>query len=175
MPFLFLLVFIVVPLVEIALLIVVGQHIGLLATILIVIVTAILGTTLLRQQGFGVMARVSQSLAEGKMPVEQAIEGLCLLVAGAFLLTPGLLTDVTGFLLLVPVVRIHLARAILRGFLRSGNVHVFTQRSQHGQSGPTEEPFHPFEDRQNNGDQVIDGEYTHVDDQDEPRRTRQKK
>ena len=84
MPLLLLLLFIAVPLAEIAILIKVGQHIGLLWTVLIVIATAVIGTTLLRAQGFGVMARASEALAAGRMPVETVIEGLFLLISGAF-------------------------------------------------------------------------------------------
>lgn len=168
MPFLFLLLFIIVPLAEIALLIQVGQYIGWLPTILIVILTAVVGTALLRQQGFGVMARVAEALADGKMPVAPVIEGLCLIVAGAFLLTPGLITDATGFLLLIPVVRIALAKSVLQWVLKSGNVNVYTERTQHRSSAEAGGFEEPFEDgRRGGGGQVIDGEYSRVDDDDE--------
>ncbi len=165
MPFLFLLLFIAVPLAEIALLIKVGQYIGWLPTIFIVILTAVVGTALLRQQGFGVMARVAEALADGKMPVEPVIEGLCLIVAGAFLLTPGLITDATGFLLLIPVVRIALAKSVLQWMLRSGNVNVYSERTQYRGSAEEADFDEPFEDaRRSGGGQIIDGEYSRVDD-----------
>lgn len=167
MPFLILLLFIGIPLAEIALLIKVGQYIGWLPTILIVILTAVMGTALLRQQGFGVMARVAEALAAGKMPVEPVIEGLCLIVAGAFLLTPGLITDATGFLLLIPVVRIALAKAMLRWVLQSGTVHVYTQHTRYESSASDQDFEDTFQDAPRGGGQVIDGEYSRVDDKDD--------
>ncbi len=135
MPLLFLLIFIAVPIVEIVLLIQVGQILGWIPTILIVILTAVVGTTLLRQQGFGVMARAAEALAEGRMPVEHVLEGACLLVAGAFLLTPGLLTDTVGFLLLVPPIRVAVAKGVLSRLLKSGYVHVQTAGGRPGAAG----------------------------------------
>jgi len=162
-PLILLIVFIAVPLAEIALLVKVGQHIGLLWTILIVILTAVIGTTLLRQQGFGVFARASEALAAGKMPVETVIEGLFLLIAGTFLLTPGLLTDTVGFLLLVPPVRIRIAKWALQKMLKSGAVHVagFGMRGASRPAGADERGGMSQPPR---GDgPVIDGEFVRVD------------
>lgn len=162
MPFLFLLIFIVVPIIEIVLLIQVGQMIGWLATILIVILTAFIGTSLLRYQGFGVMARASETLSAGKMPMEPVIEGMCLLVAGAFLLTPGLLTDTVGFLLLVPVLRIGLAKWILQRILASGAINVSVFRSSTDDGGYSES-YSDFSSRPQGQDGVIDGEFERID------------
>lgn len=161
-PFLFLLIFIVVPIIEIVLLIQVGQMIGWLATILIVILTAFIGTSLLRYQGFGVMARASETLSAGKMPMEPVIEGMCLLVAGAFLLTPGLLTDTVGFLLLVPVLRIGLAKWILQRILASGAINVSVFRSSTDEGGYSES-YSDFSSRPQGQDGVIDGEFERID------------
>jgi UPF0716 protein FxsA len=161
-PFLFLLIFIVVPIIEIVLLIQVGQMIGWLATILIVILTAFIGTSLLRYQGFGVMARASETLSAGKMPMEPVIEGMCLLVAGAFLLTPGLLTDTVGFLLLVPVLRIGLAQWILQRILASGAINVSVFRSSTDDGGYSES-YSDFSSRPQGQDGVIDGEFERID------------
>jgi UPF0716 protein FxsA len=161
-PFLFLLIFIVVPIIEIVLLIQVGQMIGWLATILIVILTAFIGTSLLRYQGFGVMARASETLSAGKMPMEPVIEGMCLLVAGAFLLTPGLLTDTVGFLLLVPVLRIGLAKWILQRILASGAINVSVFRSSTDDGGYSES-YSDFSSRPQGQDGVIDGEFERID------------
>ena len=105
MRFALLLVFIAVPLLEIALLIKAGDSFGFWPTIAIVILTAILGTVMLRLQGISVMKRATDALREGKMPVEAVIDGVFLLIAGTFLLTPGLATDSIGLALLVPAVR----------------------------------------------------------------------
>lgn len=114
MPIALLLVFIAVPLLEIALLIKAGDSFGFWPTLSIVIFTAILGTVMLRWQGMSVMMRAQQTLREGRMPVESVADGVFLLLAGAFLLTPGLLTDGIGFAFLVPQVRRWLGAKILR-------------------------------------------------------------
>jgi len=110
-PFL-LLAFILVPLAEIAVLIKVGGLIGLVPTLALIVLTAIIGTWMLRHQGFSVLARAQRQLEQGVMPVAEVFEGLCLLVAGALLLTPGFLTDAAGALLLVPQLRALLYRQV---------------------------------------------------------------
>jgi UPF0716 protein FxsA len=110
-PFL-LLAFILVPLAEIAILIKVGGVIGLVPTLALIVLTAVIGTWMLRHQGFSVLARAQRQLEQGVMPVTEVFEGLCLLVAGALLLTPGFLTDALGALLLVPQVRALLYRQV---------------------------------------------------------------
>jgi UPF0716 protein FxsA len=107
-----LLAFIVVPLAEIAVLIQVGGWIGVGPTLALIILSAIVGTWMLRHQGFGVLTRAQRQLEQGVMPVAEVFEGLCLLVAGVLLLTPGFLTDATGALLLVPQVRALLYRQV---------------------------------------------------------------
>lgn len=163
MPFILLIAFIAVPLAEIALLVKVGQHIGLLWTILIVILTAVIGTTLLRQQGFGVLSRATEALAAGRMPVETVIEGLFLLISGAFLLTPGLLTDTVGFLFLVPPIRMAIAKWTLKKLLASGAVHVsgFGMSGSAGQD-PADEPDDRRPPPRGSGT-VIEGDYERVD------------
>ena len=104
MPTLFVL-FTVVPLIEIALFIVIGDRLGLGTTIAVVIVTAIVGSALVSRQGREQIARVQQTVAAGAFPGRELTHGAMILVAGALLITPGFLTDVVGFLLLVPAVR----------------------------------------------------------------------
>jgi UPF0716 protein FxsA len=104
--------FVVVPLAEIAVLIRVGSWIGLLPTLALIILTAVIGTWMLRRQGFAVLARAQRQLEQGVMPVAEVFEGLCLLVAGGLLLTPGFITDVCGALLLLPPVRAFLYRHV---------------------------------------------------------------
>lgn len=121
LPFL---LFILVPLAELAILIKVGEVIGIGATILLVILTAVIGVSLLKRQGLAALSRARASMEAGEFPVESVVDGACLLVAGALLLTPGLLTDTLGFLLLVPRVRLALARWIFNKLTASGNIHV---------------------------------------------------
>ena len=100
-----LLLFTLVPLLELFLLIKIGGAIGVAPTIAIVIVTGILGAALARWQGLGVLRRLQDDLAAGRPPTDALIDGLLIFVAGAVLLTPGLITDALGFLLLVPAGR----------------------------------------------------------------------
>lgn len=106
----FLLLFIGLPLIEIYFLIKVGSVIGAIPTIAIGILTAILGTWLVRHQGFGVLMRVRESMARDEVPALELLDGALLLVAGLFLLLPGFLTDIAGFLLLIPPLRRWLVR-----------------------------------------------------------------
>ncbi|MCY3985996.1 MAG: membrane protein FxsA [Candidatus Dadabacteria bacterium] len=112
-----LILFTVVPLVELALLIKLGNAIGLWPTILIVIATGTLGAALARSQGTQTVSTIRTQLAEGKAPTEELINGLLILVGGVVLLTPGLLTDILGFSLLVPLTR-NFFRKNLQGRLR---------------------------------------------------------
>ena len=100
-----LILFIAVPLVELALLIKLGSAIGLWPTVLIVIATGALGAALAKSQGTRTVWTIRREMAEGKPPGESLVNGLLILVGGVVLLTPGLLTDVLGFCLLVPVTR----------------------------------------------------------------------
>lgn len=110
MPLLFLLLFIGLPLIEIYFLIQIGGEIGALPTIGLTVLTAIIGTALVRHQGFGVIARVRQASDRGELPALDLFDGALLLLAGLFLLLPGFLTDAVGFLLLVPPVRLWMVR-----------------------------------------------------------------
>lgn len=107
-----LILFITVPLIELALFLTVGDWIGLPTTLAIVILTGFLGAWLTKSQGLKVLQRFRQSLAEGHLPHEEVIEGLLVLIAGAVLLTPGFLTDACGFLLLTPPLRAVVVRKL---------------------------------------------------------------
>ncbi|HZD24643.1 MAG TPA: FxsA family protein, partial [Alphaproteobacteria bacterium] len=124
MPLLILLAFIAVPMIEIAVFIKVGGLIGLWPTLAIVILTAILGTAALRQQGLSTLRRAQEAMNRNELPVREVFDGLCLLVAGALLLTPGFVTDALGALLFVPQVRTLLRNLIGRHLLRNAEVHV---------------------------------------------------
>lgn len=97
-----LVLFIALPLAEIVLLIEIGSRIGTLATLAILVLTAVLGASLAHREGLKVLWRIREKLAQGIMPDEELIDGGLILAAGIVLLTPGLLTDAAGVLLLVP-------------------------------------------------------------------------
>ena len=119
MAFLFLIAFITVPVVEIAVFIQVGERIGLWPTIAIVILSAIMGTAMLRQQGLSVLFRIQENLAANRIPVQELFDGVCLVIAGALLLTPGFVTDSIGFLLFIAPLRRRMAAEIGLELMRS--------------------------------------------------------
>lgn len=100
-----LLLLLALPLAEIAVFVLVGSHIGVLATIALVIATTIAGSVLLRIQGFGAMARIRASIDAGATPGRELVHGLMIMIAGVLLLLPGFITDALGFLLFLPPVR----------------------------------------------------------------------
>jgi UPF0716 protein FxsA len=104
--------FLAVPIIEIYLLIQVGQVIGAGWTIMLVVFTAVLGVWLLRIQGLSTLTRAQQKLQENELPASEILEGMGLLVAGALLLTPGFFTDAVGFFLLFPPTRIWLVSLV---------------------------------------------------------------
>ena len=154
MPIL-LLIFILVPLAEIAVFIEVGEAIGLGPTIAIVIITAIIGTALLRAQGFSAIARAQNTLSEGRIPVDSIIDGASLLTAGAFLLTPGMITDTLGFLLFIPAFRHWLAKWVFKKFMANANININT----YGDKNPPGLGDQPPPDGQG---PIIDAEYEHI-------------
>ncbi len=140
------LLFLIVPLVEIYILIQVGSVIGALPTILMVVLTAILGAALLRQQGLSTLARLQHQLNAGELPAVTLLEGVVLLMAGGLLLTPGFFTDALGFAALVPGLRRHVIRRMLRHYTLAA-VHRYGPRPPGG--GPSS-PHRP---------DVIEGEF----------------
>ena len=112
-------IFISIPIIEIALFIEVGDRIGLFATIGIVILTAIIGTTLIRHQGLVTIRKAQVSLKENMIPLSEAFDGLCIIIAGALLLTPGFFTDILGLSLFIPSLRSIIKRYIIMFFARS--------------------------------------------------------
>ena len=137
-------IFLAVPIIEIYLLIQVGQVIGALWTILLVVMTAVIGVWLLRIQGISTLMRAQQKMQSGELPAREMLEAMGLVIAGALLLTPGFFTDAVGFTLLFPPMRIWL-------------VGLVTARMV--VSGPT-----GFQTRQNRDQNVIDGVKYHKDD-----------
>lgn len=124
-----LLAFILVPLAEIAVLIQIGEVVGLWPTIGIVLATGAAGAMLLRQQGFATLEAVRRSLRAGDLPVQAMVDGLCLLVAGLLLLAPGLLTDAIGLLLFVPWIRHWFGRRLLAQLQQRAEVRVYVNGS----------------------------------------------
>ena len=100
-----LLIFVATPLMELALLIELGRQIGLVSTLVIVIVTGILGASLAKAQGFHILRRMKQELSSGVFPADSLLDGAFVLAGGLLLLTPGLLTDMLGFFVLIPSTR----------------------------------------------------------------------
>ena len=107
-----LLALIITPLAEIATFIHVGDLIGLWPTLVTVVATAVIGSILLRHQGLRTLKEIQRQLHDGQLPVDEMLAGLCLFAAGLLLLTPGFITDAVGFALLIPAVRLWVARRI---------------------------------------------------------------
>jgi UPF0716 protein FxsA len=149
-PFL-ILVFIVVPLVELYVIIQVGQAIGVLPTIALLFADSILGAVLLRSQGRAVWMRFNTALAEGRVPARETFDGAMVIFGGALLLTPGFITDVFGLLLLIPptraVIRGALSRFAKRRWL-AGRAVFWTYdryRDSRGPRGPSEPSPRPYD------------------------------
>lgn len=126
MRFILFILFIAMPFVELALLIKLGNVLGFWPTIAIVLFTALVGAYVLQAQGLATMQKVAQSMTSGEPPVKPVIDGFFLAISGAFLLTPGVITDGIGLLLLVPPVRHAIARWGLSRILKSGHIKVHT-------------------------------------------------
>ncbi|MFC1646490.1 FxsA family protein [Candidatus Omnitrophota bacterium] len=106
MFFYLVLLFTVVPIFELYLLIRVGQYLGPFTTVMIVVFTGIFGAFLARLEGLRVLYSVQRDMQEGKMPTSQLLDGLLILVGAVLLITPGLLTDAIGFILVIPNTRV---------------------------------------------------------------------
>src|SRR5688572_33367698 len=115
MPLLVLLViFIVVPLAELYVIFKVGEAIGVPLTILLLAADSIIGSLLLKSQGRAVWRRFSETMAAGRIPHREVLDGVMVIFGGAFLITPGFITDVLGLLLLLPPTRFFMRRLVLR-------------------------------------------------------------
>lgn len=152
------LLFVTVPIIEIALFIQVGGWIGLWPTLGIVVLTAVLGTILVRAQGLAAMSAIRSNLESLRDPTESLAHGAMILASGLLLLTPGFFTDGVGFALLVPPVRLALfhwirARVKVKSFVATGHVDPAQRRPR------------PSED-------IIDADYTAEDETDPADRNR---
>jgi UPF0716 protein FxsA len=160
-----LLVFVAFPLLELALLIKVGQWIGFWLTMLILVSTAIIGSAVLHEQGFSAMRRMMQSAREARPPIEPVVDSVFLLIAGLLLLTPGLISDALGCLLLVPPLRRAIARWVVGHMLSTASVYVQT-RTVGDAPGPHD--ARPGRDGADDG-VVIEGEWERTDQPDQRR------
>lgn len=157
----FFLIFVIFPLTEIALFVAVGDEIGIIDTLLLCVVTAIIGALLIRIQGFNTLFSARQALDRHELPVQEIFDGFCLLAAGLMLMTPGFFTDSIGFALLVPRVRV---------FLRTALARHFSQRMQaEDASGTARGPRRPEDDI------IIEGEFERIDGDLPPARRRDKR
>jgi UPF0716 protein FxsA len=162
------LLFLVVPIIEISILIQLSDVIGGWPTILLVILTAYFGAQMVKQQGLQTIAQIQQKAGRGQIPGVELFSGVCILISGVLLLTPGILTDVLGFLLLTPVVRVRMAEVLKK------KIHLFGANAAGQQSGqqPGQGPFTftsshfnshdngPFSPQQPNIDSANDDEHS---------------
>ena len=102
------LLFLVVPFVELFVLIQVGQAIGALPTIALLVVVSVVGAWLVKREGLGVLRRAQEQVRRGQVPGTELVDGVLILFAGALMLTPGFFTDVFGIALMIPAVRVAL-------------------------------------------------------------------
>jgi len=145
-------VFVIIPIAEIATFMAVGDIIGLWPTLGIILLTAFLGTGLLRYQGMATLNQAQSSLNDGELPLTSVVHGVFLLAAGLLLLTPGFITDAVGFLLFIPPLRLLIAKWAIEKFKQSKNARVYTNTSSGSKpSSPSVPP-------------VIEGEFTVADD-----------
>lgn len=135
----FLLLFLGMPLLEVAAFVQIGGQIGALWTILLTVGTAILGAYLVRTQGIRTLLSVREQLSQGQLPAVTVVEGIILLVCGALLLTPGFISDTLGFLGLVPGVRHVVAQSLV------SKVFVTRMQRQGGFGGSASNQGHTIE------------------------------
>ncbi len=180
-----LLLFVAMPIIEIAVMLKVGDAIGWLPTLAIVILTAIVGTSMLRQQGLATLNTARQRLDAGEMPAQQMLEGMLLLLGGVLLLTPGFVTDTFGFLCLVPQTRQWFAARIAsRSVVSVSSVTGFGRGAGQGSttvgSGATDAARNsdraaedlsvaggrprPQNDNSSASGEIIDADFKHIDD-----------
>lgn len=131
MLFRFILLFTVIPLIELYLLILVGRYLGTLPTIMIVLITGIIGGILARSQGLSVQRQIRVDLQNGIIPTDSLFDGLFILIAGALLITPGMITDILGFVLMVPGFRVWFKmrlKKFLKRKVESGQFRYYSNR-----------------------------------------------
>lgn len=132
MPLHYLLVlFIGLPILEFALLIKLHGMVGFWPTVGLVLLTGVVGASLVRRQGVNILFKIRQEMSRGNLPAPQMMDGVMILISGAFLVTPGLITDTVGFALLIPFVRQQIRfwlRKKLEDGMRNGYIQVNVNR-----------------------------------------------
>ncbi|MEE2847235.1 MAG: FxsA family protein [Gemmatimonadota bacterium] len=134
------LLFVVVPIIELMLLIELGQLVGIVPTLALVVATGIGGAAMARAEGLRVLFQFQQELAQGRLPGQAMLDGASVLVGGAFLLTPGVLTDLLGFSLLFPLSRRWIQRRLkerLERQIADGSIRVVAMGPGMGFGGAT--------------------------------------
>ncbi len=154
-----LLLFILTPLIELWLLMFVGAQLGPTPTIALVLITGAVGATLSRRQGLRTWLSIQQQMQQGKLPTDSLLDGLMIFVAGLLLITPGILTDVVGFSLLVPLVRQGLRHRLRESFRVQASVRV------QGFGGPFPHPGQASST--SSDDEVIDVDFERHNDEDD--------
>jgi len=160
-----LLLFIIVPIIELVLLIQIGQLIGTLPTITLIIVTGVLGAFLVRRQGISVLNSIRAKAQAGQIPADSIFDGAIILIAGAFLMTPGILTDTAGFLCLIPPSRRFIKKIIwtrIQRAMRNGQIFTATSLGTNFQGRANQDGAH-----QNTPEDVIildQDDYSYKDD-----------
>jgi UPF0716 protein FxsA len=132
MPFLLVLLFIAVPIIELAVIIQVGEAIGVWWTIALLIADSLLGSLLMRSQGRAAWRRFNVALRSGRAPAREVADGVLVIFGGALLLTPGFVTDIFGLLFLLPPTRAVIRRVFLREAMRRITITMAATRMPHG-------------------------------------------
>lgn len=156
----FFFLFLFIPLIEITLFVKVGAEIGIFWTLALCVLTAVIGSSLIRMQGLQTMLTARRRMMKNELPAKEMFDGLALAFAGAMLITPGFFTDTMGFLLLIPAIRERVRQYMLSHFdmqiygMESGSADPFSAggASSYGRS---------------KDETVIEGEYERVDDKPE--------
>ncbi|EFK96673.1 FxsA cytoplasmic membrane protein [sediment metagenome] len=139
-PYFFIL-FTILPVIELAVLLKVGAYIGVSNTLLFIILTGITGAILARLEGFATLYKIQQSLREGRMPTEEMLDGVMILIGGILLLTPGFITDIFGFILLIP-----LSRSLIKFGLRKKFYHMLNGNESVSNQANPDKDYQDFED-----------------------------
>ena len=150
MLFILFFIFIVVPVIEITVLIEVGEQLGAFTTVALVILTAAVGASLVRSQGLQTLLNAQKKMQQGEQPGQEVIEGVMLAIAGVMLVTPGFVTDFLGLILLLPFSRQFFANKLLARMI------IKNMASQ--------QPFNQgFSSHQSQSEDIIDGEFVNKD------------
>ncbi|WP_018623406.1 FxsA family protein [Kangiella aquimarina] len=167
----FFLLFLILAVLEIYVLIEVGNWLGAPATIGLILLTGIIGVGLLKHQGLSVFERFKGKMQQGQAPAQEIIEGVLLIIAGAFLITPGFVTDTIGFLWLIPATRSAFAKGMIKaGWFKfqkmNGQGNFYYQYNQQSETRTrTEQEERHEEQTKVSGSRIIEGEYERKDDE----------